>query len=416
MTKRRWKDIFRRLLCIAAALACLTPPVAAAGQTRAYAATSSSIQAEIDDLNDKKDEIQGRMDALQAQIDGLDGEKSTTLDKKEMLDKKNQAAQEELEVIQEQIDIIDGLLENIQTDLSEARDNEQYQRTLWLERLRTMEEGSDVSYMEVLFQATDFADLLTRIDLVSEVMSYDEQLEQQYIAARERVEGLEAQAEEMYAKNDANRDELERKQAQLESDIAAACQLIASMEDNIDEYTAVLAQEEAAQEEISALIVQKEKELAAARAAEEAARTGGIGVGTSASGAWMIWPTYTKSLSSPFGYRNHPTLGRWIKHAGVDIKSAWGTEIWAAAGGTVICAGWNGGYGNCVMINHGNGYTTVYGHMSRIAVSYGQTVTQGQVIGYVGSTGNSTGPHLHFEIRASATAMPIDPKSFLYLT
>ena len=100
----------------------------------------------------------------------------------------------------------------------------------------------------------------------------------------------------------------------------------------------------------------------------------------------------------------------------MDIGASRGSSVYAAAGGTVIHAGWNGGYGNCVMINHGNGYTTVYGHMDSIAVAVGQTVAMGQVVGYVGSTGNSTGPHLHFEVRSSATAYPIDPKSFLYLT
>ena len=127
-----------------------------------------------------------------------------------------------------------------------------------------------------------------------------------------------------------------------------------------------------------------------------------------------MWPTYTRYITSYFGMRNNPVSGVYKSHDGVDIGAAYGTAIYAAAGGTVVTAGWYGGYGNCVMINHGNGYTTLYGHQSRIAVSAGQTVSQGQVIGYVGSTGNSTGPHLHFEVRASATAMPINPLSFTY--
>ena len=112
--------------------------------------------------------------------------------------------------------------------------------------------------------------------------------------------------------------------------------------------------------------------------------------------------------------RTNPVTGIYKSHDGVDVNSAYGTAIWSAAGGTVVTAGWYGGYGNCVMVNHGNGYTTLYGHMSSIAVSSGQSVSQGQVLGYVGSTGNSTGPHLHFEVRASSSGATINPLAFSY--
>ena len=134
----------------------------------------------------------------------------------------------------------------------------------------------------------------------------------------------------------------------------------------------------------------------------------------SSSGTWMMWPSYTRYLTSYYGYRYLALYGYTRLHAGVDIGAAYGTNIWAAAGGTVILAGWNGGYGNCVMINHGNGYTTLYGHMSSIAVSVGQSVSMGDTVGYVGSTGNSTGPHIHFEVRASSTGSTIDPLNFSY--
>ena len=183
-----------------------------------------------------------------------------------------------------------------------------------------------------------------------------------------------------------------------------------------------MAQEQETKAGVEALIIQKEKELKAAQAAEQAARLAAQGgtvapaTGTSSDGAWMMWPSYTKYLTSPFGPRIHPVNGVYKNHDGVDVGASYGSNIYAAAGGTVICAGPNGGYGNCVMINHGNGYTTLYGHMSRIAVTVGQSVAMGQTIGCVGDTGNVTGPHLHFEVRSSATAWPMDPMSFLYLT
>ncbi len=397
------------------------PPLAQAGG-RARAADSSAIQAEIDDLSARRGEIQGRMDSIQAQIDSLDYEKSNALEKKLILDRRNQAAREELEVLQEQVDIVDGMLATIQEDLDRARSEEETQRQRWLSRLRAMEESSGVSYLEVLFDANSFSDLLTRVDLVGEVVAYDEDLEAAYTAARENVEALEAQAEAMYERNEASRRELEEKKARLEADMGAACQIIAQMDSDIDEYTEIMAQEQETKAGVEALIIQKEKELKAAQAAEQAARLAAQGgtvapaTGTSSDGAWMMWPSYTKYLTSPFGPRIHPVNGVYKNHDGVDVGASYGSNIYAAAGGTVICAGPNGGYGNCVMINHGNGYTTLYGHMSRIAVTVGQSVAMGQTIGCVGDTGNVTGPHLHFEVRSSATAWPMDPMSFLYLT
>ncbi len=395
-----------------------------------YASSSSDIREEINDLNSQKNEIQGRMDEIQAEIDSLDYEKSNTLEKKLILDQRNLLAQQELDVIQEQIDIIDGMLSSLQEDLADARAEEQLQKERWLSRVRAMEESSSVDYLQVLFDATSFSDLLTRVDLVGEVMDYDEDLEAQYIAARQKVEQLEGEAETMFADNETRRQELETKKAQLETDIAAACALIAQMEQDTDDYEAVLAQEEETQAQIQALIVEKEKEFQKAKAAEEAERLRQLaaqqaaqqaaaaqqgGSAPAANGTtWMIWPSYTRQINSYYGMRTNPVSGIYKLHAGIDIGASYGTKIYAAASGTVILAGWNGGYGNCVMVNHGNGYTTLYGHMSSIAAYSGQTVSQGQVLGYVGSTGNSTGPHLHFEVRASSTGGSINPLAFSY--
>lgn len=430
MKKRK---LFIQIICAIMALLMVLGLLSSVIGLSAYAASSSSIQAEIDELNDQKDDIQARMDEIQAEIDSLDYEKANVLEKKRVLDEKNMLAQQELDVIQEQIDIIDGLVTNMQADLDAAQAEEDYQRERWLTRLRAMEEGSELSYMEVVFEATSFSDLLTRLDLVNEVMTYDEALEADYIAARENVEVLEADAEELFAQNEANRAELEEKKAQLEADIDAASALIIEMENDIEAYNLALEEEKATQEEVEALIVEKEAELEAAKAAEEAARAAAAAAaaaaaggstttttttvttgGSSSSGTWMMWPSYTTYLTSPYGYRVNPVSGIYKLHAGCDIGASYGTSIYAAAGGTVILAGWNGGYGNCVMINHGNGYTTLYAHMSSIAVSSGQSVSMGQTIGYVGSTGNSTGPHLHFEVRSSSSGGTIDPMNFSY--
>jgi murein DD-endopeptidase MepM/ murein hydrolase activator NlpD len=427
------RKAFIRITCIVLVALMLLSLLSAVIGSRAYAASSSSIQAEIDDLNSQKSDIQDKMDSIQAEIDSLDYEKATVLEKKAILDQKNELAQEELDVIQEQIDIIDGLMTNMQMDLDDARAEEEYQRERWLTRVRAMEENSSLSYIDVLFNATSFSDLLTRLDLVNEVIEYDRDLEADYVAARENVEYLENEAEAMYAENEANKAELEAKKAQLEADIEAACQLVAQMEDDIDAYNAALEQEQETKAEIEALIVEKEADLAAAKAAEAAAAAAALASRTtttttattetststsetsSSSGTWMMWPSYAQKITSHYGYRLDPVTQAFYRgHAGTDIGASYGTAIYAAASGTVVLASYYGGYGNCVMINHGNGYTTLYGHMSSIAVSSGQTVSQGQTVGYVGSTGNSTGPHLHFEVRASSSGETIDPESFSY--
>ena len=231
----RNRKLFIQITCAILALLMILGLLTTVIGSRAYAASSSSIQAEIDELNSQKSDIQARMNDIQAEIDSLDYQKANVLEKKRILDEKNMLAQQELDVIQEQIDIIDGLITNMQSDLEDAREEEEYQKERWLTRVRAMEEESTLSYMEVIFDATSFSDLLTRIDLVNEVMTYDQQLEQDYIAARQNVEELEAQAEELYTENEASRGELEDKKAQLEADIDAATQLIIEMENNIEE-------------------------------------------------------------------------------------------------------------------------------------------------------------------------------------
>jgi murein DD-endopeptidase MepM/ murein hydrolase activator NlpD len=424
MDKRR---LFIRITCIVLVALMVLGLLSAVVGSRAYAADSGSIQSELDSLNSQKSDIQSQIDEVQAQIDSLDYERSNALEKKLVLDEKNTLAQEELDVIQEQIDIVDGLMDNMQEDLDDAKAQEEYQRERWMTRIRAMEETSTLGYIDVLFNATSFSDLLTRLDLINEVMDYDQDLAQDYLTARENVEFLENEAEAMYAQNEANKAELQDKKVQLEADIQAACDLLQGLEDNIDEYNQVLAQEQETKAQLEALIVEKEADLAAARAAEAAAAAAAAAVNgeqsdvyvpvgdNGSSGTWMLWPSYTQKITSHYGYRLDPVTKAYYKgHQGTDVGASYGTAIYAAASGTVVLAQEYGGYGNCVMINHGNGYTTLYGHMSSIAVSSGQTVNQGQVVGYVGSTGNSTGPHLHFEVRSSSSGGTIDPESFSY--
>ena len=395
---------------------------------KAYAASSGEIQDEINSLNSKKSGIEDKISGLQTQIDGLDYQKASVLEKKEVLDQKNELAQQELDVIQEQIDIVDNLMTNQQKDLAEAKQNEETERELFLKRVRTMEENSTLDYIQVLFNATSFSDLLTRIDLVNEVMDSDKNIIADYQAAQQKVTELEAQSEQMQETNETNKSELETKKAELESDIASACQMIEDCEKDIQSYNDLMAQEQAAESDVQSQLEQKAGELSDAKAAEAAAAAAAAAAAkknsssgqsgsnaTTTSSTCFLWPSYCTTITSYYGMRWHPVYNCYKFHSGVDIGAASGTSIWAAASGTVSASTYSSGYGNYVMITHGNGYTTLYGHMTSRAVSYGQSVSQGQVIGYVGSTGVATGPHIHFEVRATSTGSTLNPMTFSYV-
>jgi len=383
------------------AVACLLALMALFTALGGFSAGGVS-RSEIDALERQKEAIAEQKKETQAQIDALAEQQASVLERKAALDRQNTLALEEIELINEQIEIYDGLIAEKEEELSAAIDQENYQKARFRMRMRAMEENGELGYIAFIFQATSFADLLTRMDNVSEIMESDQALEQKYIAAREQTEAVKAEYEAVQAEQLQKRGELEQRKAELEAQIAQATALLLELEEDIDAYRSVLdeheADEAALEAKINEMVAELERQQAAARAA-----------GISGTGTY-IWPLPGYSPGSAYGWRMHPILHEMRFHAGEDIGAPSGTPILAADSGTVIQAGPNGGYGNCVMISHGGGRVTLYGHMSSIAVSYGQAVTQGQVIGYVGSTGMSTGPHLHFEVRVNGATT--DPKQY----
>jgi murein DD-endopeptidase MepM/ murein hydrolase activator NlpD len=255
--------------------------------------------------------------------------------------------------------------------------------------------------------AADEADLAT--------LQAQQHVEQQAAATeRDRVAELvaaqQAVADELAAQADDKRRVLEA----LEADRSAAEQLIADLEDESSRIEQELAAAAAAAAAAEAA-AQAAAEGTTPDPPDDAGQTSDGGpvsspVGASAGTGPFIIPVVGR-LTSEFGYRTHPISGATRLHAGMDIAAPAGTPIGAAGAGTVVSAGWRGGYGNAVIIDHGGGVATLYAHQSRLAASVGQTVTQGQVIGYVGTTGYSTGNHLHWEVRVNGT--PINPRSKL---
>lgn len=369
-------------------------------------------QADINNLKNQQAAINQQKAELQTRISGLEEEKTSAIDKKVALDEQNELARQEIELIDEQIDLYDKLIERKAQELKEAELAEAEQKAALRVRMRAMEESGSISYIAVLFHATDFSDLLARLDVVSEIMKHDKALEQSYIASRENVQTVKAEYEATQEEQRETRVELEEKKKELEAQILAAEEVISGLEADIaeleKEYTQNAANEAAIRSELDAKIAQFEKEQEELR--QQQIQNGGSSTIITGSGTFT-WPTpgYT-TITSPFGTRTHPIFGDQRFHSGVDIGAPSGATIVAADAGTVITATYSSSYGNYVVISHGSGNSTLYAHMSSLAVSAGTTVTKGQTIGYVGSTGWSTGAHCHFEVKISGSL--VDPMSY----
>lgn len=364
-------------------------------------------QSEIDALKNQQAAIGQQKDQLKSKIAGLQDEMSTAIDKKTALDEQNELARQEIELINEQIDLYNKLIQKKAEELEAAKAAEAEQKEALRVRMRAMEENGDITYFSILFNAQGFSDLLARLDFISEIMNHDKKLEDAYIAARENVEVVKAEYEATQAEQEETRVQLESKKAELEQQIEAATLIIADLNNDIEElkkeFEANNAQEEAIRSQIDTKIAELERQQ------QQQQQQGNGGSIVTGSGNFS-WPTpgYT-GISSPYGWRTHPIFGDQRFHSGIDINAPSGAAIVAADSGTVVTAVYSSSYGNYVVISHGSGNSTLYAHMSSMAVSSGQTVNKGDTIGYVGSTGWSTGAHLHFEIKLGGTLT--DPQS-----
>jgi murein DD-endopeptidase MepM/ murein hydrolase activator NlpD len=281
------------------------------------------------------------------------------------------------------------------------------QYDMFCQRVRSMEESGIDSYAAVLFGAKDFSDLVDRVTFIQEVVEYDNNIMEMLAATRQKIADTKAELETDKQEQEAAKVKLQQKEAELEKQIQEATNLVKQMEAQSDSYQVALQQLAEEEDAISAQIDQKvaelEKQQEAARQAQNQSQGQSQNQGqgtTGSSSSGYLWPLggYT-SISSGFGGRTHPIAGVWRMHNGVDVPAPGGTPIRATKSGQVIVSAYGGSYGNYVSISHGGGSSSLYAHMSKRAVGAGQTVQKGQVIGYVGTTGSSTGNHLHFEIK-----------------
>lgn len=412
------KKTLRSVVCA------LLAAVVFAASLPAYAVS----QSEIDELQKKLDALEQQAQEQQDVINDLTNQKARFITRKLALDNKIEINRQMIELIGEQIEIYDEIIGEKQAELDKALEKETAQTELLRSRIRAMEENSSYSYASFIFDSSSVTELLSRIGDVNDIMHYDKALEEEYMAAREDVESIKKSYEEVRHEQELLQKELDTKQAELDAQVEAAYTMIADIETLSDdaqaEYDAIAEEEAKAEETLQEAIRKRAAEEAAKNAANNA-NSGGAsggsggnsggggssGGGSATSLSNLQWPVPSCTLiTSRFGYRVAPTTGASTYHGGLDIGAGMGASIVAAGAGDVIYAGANGGYGNCVMIDHGNGVVTVYAHMSSIGVSYGQYVTAGQYVGAVGSTGVSTGPHCHFEIRINGAQT--DPAAY----
>ena len=390
---------FRKILAVLMALAVMLPLFSGALPVTAQAVSED----ELEELKSERDALVKQRQEQQAVVDNLKQQQASVLAIKQALDERNTYTQWQIELTQQEIDLYEDMITDKSLEVEEAKELENEQLDKYRSRVRAMEENGSYNFVAYLLNTSSLGELLTAVDDIGEIMESDRELEDAYIEARENTEAVVEEYEEYKSGIEEKQEELRDEQEELQSELDEATQLITDITANLEENAAVLAEFEAAEQEaetnVANMVIALEK--------QNAASSGGSVSGT----GQFIWPVPSCTyLTSRFGLRVHPIYGTTKSHTGVDIGAASGATIVAADGGTVVMAGVNSGYGNCVMIDHGNGYKTLYGHMSSIAVSNGQTVSQGETIGYVGSTGVSTGPHCHYEVWKDGSR--IDPEQF----
>ncbi len=393
---------------------------------------ADELEDSLTDLEGQQAELQEEKAAVQAEVDALQAEQMTLLEQKVLLDQQMNLTVAEIALVNDQIAAYEELITAKEAELEQRKAEEQLQLEAYRTRLRAMEEAGDVTYYQIIFGASSFSDLLSRIDCIGEIMECDKTLHEDMVAARRATEEAEAALEAGKASLLDKQNELEALKDEQARRIEEASALIRQIEENISEYELYRAEIEAEEANVQGQIDDVMAEMARIEAeriaAEEAARLeqerleaeaaaggessddDGYSWGTGAGGGGYIWPTATTLITSYWGNRLHPIYNEWRFHSGIDIGADYGEAIYAAKEGEVVTATYDEGYGNYVMIYHPDGSATLYAHMSEI-LCYGGYVSQGEVIGLVGSTGYSTGPHLHFEIHEGGGT--IDPLLYL---
>ena len=348
--------------------------------------TNTLSEEEQKKLEEQRNELSDKIDQTNVQLEYVQGELSDTMIQVQEAEDKVLEYEREIEEQQVQIDSLQTSINDSINRLALASQDYNEKKDILANRLVAMYEAGDTQYLDVLLKSTSIVDFISRYYIIEEMAQYDNQLINDIKEEKENIETTQAKLQE----EQSQIREVKAKNEQTSI-------VLSNMKTLQSNYAEKLTEDEKKlQKEITAY----KKELAETEAQIMAASN--IDVDIQYTGGEMLWPVAASGtvITSNFGIREHPIQGVVKQHTGLDIGGApLGTPVVAAADGVVTYAGWLGGYGNCVMINHGDGVVTLYGHGNEILTIVGKEVKQGETIMAVGSTGNSTGPHLHFEVR-----------------
>ncbi len=373
------------------------------------AKASTALKEQLDALKSDKKEIDKQLAELESQLSDNLKDMKAMVNQKNTIDQQVFVLHQQIANLNEQITAYTNLIADKQEELDAAEAHLAELNRKNKERIRAMEEDGSVSYWSVLFKANDFADLLDRLNMIEEIAAADQRRLTEMSEAAKVVAEAKAVLETEKAGLEENKAELSKTEQELEEKRKEADRLLTELVATGAEYQALI---DAAEEEANRL----EEDIESAQDAYDDAKykewlatsvpptTSSRPSGGSAGGSntvngvkWLIPCNYTK-FSSPFGYRIHPVYKDWRFHNGVDLAGPMGTPIIASRSGVVKTATYNWSAGYYVAIDHQDGFETRYMHMTHYIVGVGDHVTAGQVIGYMGSTGTSTGSHLHFSV------------------
>lgn len=415
--RKRWVSVMAGVMAAIMLLSLILSLI----PTKVGAASSSEIRNQISALKEEKKEIDAQLKAVKSQLSANDDEIAGIVTRKDAIDQEIQLLHQQVDNINYQVASYALLIADKQDELDDAKSRLDDLNKKNKERLRAMEEEGELSYWSVIFKSNSFSDLLDRISMVQEINAADQRRLKEISKVAQQVAAVQAELVREKTELESIKEELDAAEITLGEKRAEADRLLLELIAKGEEFEALIDESEELQSDLMKQIAQKEKDLKAAEYKEWLATyvptTKPSGTDTTpstqapSSSGW-VKPLKSYTITSPFGMRIHPISKVWKMHEGVDMSAPQGTPIYAAKSGKVTTTSYQaGGAGYYVSINHGDGFSSIYMHMTHYIVKPGNYVNAGQVIGYVGSTGGSTGPHLHFGISYNGTY--VNPMNYI---
>lgn len=393
-------------MVLAAALVLSCVPIQAGASEK-----TDKIEDELGSLKSENADIQAEIDAVRQQYTAASNQIQDLVNRKNAVDQEIALLHSQILNINQQVIAYGQLIADAQDDMDEESQRLDELNEKHKARIRAMEEGGTVSYWEVLFQASSFTDFLDRMAMIEEIAQLDQRRLEEIQQAADDLSSTQAKMQQELRSLAEAQQTLADSESLLAEKRTESDGLLRSLAAQKEEFELLLDDSEAKQDALMKEIAQKEKELANAQYEEKLAKLALQGQNPPSNATW-ITPVSGYTITSAFGMRIHPVYKYALMHNGIDMACPQGTPIYAARAGTVTTASYQaGGAGYYVSINHGDGFSSIYMHMTNFVVSSGQSVAAGQLIGYVGSTGVSTGPHLHFGVSYAGTY--VNPMAYI---